>query len=120
MRRFLIAAALGLAGSALYLFAFPSATIFYECVVLFHIVAGAVFLVFAVPWITRLLRGRSLWEKLGWAVFLIGGALGAVIIFTGARREMWPVLYTHEVVSALACAILLFVWAGRRGWLHGT
>jgi len=120
MRRFLIAAALGLAASAVYLFAFPSATIFYECVVLLHIAAGAVFLVFAIPFVARLLRGRSLWEKLAWAVFLIGGALGAVIIFTGARRAMWPTLYAHEIVSTLACAILLFVWAGHRGWLRGS
>jgi tetratricopeptide (TPR) repeat protein len=108
--------AIGLAASALYLFAFPSATIFYECVVLLHIFAGAVFLVFAVPWITRLTRGRSVWEKLGWCILLLGAAFGAVIIFTGARRSMWPVLYTHEVVSAAGIAVLLFIWTGNRGW----
>lgn len=118
MRRFLIAEAVGLAASALYLFAFPSATIFYECIVLLHILAGAAFLVFAIPWITRLMRGRSLWEKLGWAVLLLGGAFGAAIIFTGARRNMWPVLYTHEFVSIAGCAVLLFVWTGRKGWLR--
>jgi len=114
--------AVGLAGSALYLFAFPSATIFYECVVLLHIVAGAVFLVFGVsqivPWTGRLMRGRSLGEKLGWAVLLLGGGFGAVVIFTGARRDMWPVLYMHEAVSIAACAVLLFVWTGRMGWLR--
>lgn len=108
--------AVGLAASALYLFAFPSATIFYECIVLLHIFAGAAFLVFALPWIARLMRGRSLGEKLGWAVLLFGGAFGAVIIFTGARRNMWPVLYTHEVVSAVGVAVLLFIWTGNRGW----
>ena len=117
MRRFLIAGALSLAGSAIYLFAFPSATLVYECIVLFHIVAGAVFLVLGVPWMARLMRGRSAWEKLGWAVLLLGGAFGAVIIFTGARRPMWPVLYTHEIVSVAGCAVLLFVWAGRQGSL---
>ena len=116
MRRFLIATAVGLVASALYLFAFPSATIFYECIVLLHIFAGAAFLIFALPWITRLMRGRSLWEKLGWSILLLGGAFGAVIIFTGARRNMWPVLYTHELVSAAGCAILLFIWTGRLGW----
>ena len=113
MRRFLIAGALSLAGSAIYLFAFPSATLVYEGVVLFHIFLGAVFLVLGVPWMGRLMRGRGLWEKLGWAVVLLGGVLGAIIIFTGARRPMWPVLYTHEVVSVVGCAVLLFVWAGR-------
>jgi Tfp pilus assembly protein PilF len=117
MRRFLIAVTVGLAASACYLFAFPAATIFYECIVLLHILAGAVFLVFAVPWMARLMRGRSLWQKAGWAVLLLGGVFGAVIIFTGARRNMWPVLYTHEVVSVAGCAVLLFVWSGRQKWL---
>ena len=118
IRRFLIAGTLGLAGSALYLFAFPSATIFYECIVLLHIVAGVVFLVFAVPWAARLMRGRSLWEKLGWAVLLLGGVFGAVILFTGARRNMWLLLYTHEVVSIAACALFLFAMTGRIRWLR--
>lgn len=118
IRRILIAGTVGLAASALYLFAFPSATIFYECVVLLHILGGAAFLVIALPWIARLLRERSLWEKLGWTVLLLGGAAGAAILFTGARRNMWPVLYTHEVVSIAGCAVLLFVWSGRTGWLR--
>ena len=118
MRRFLIAGTVGLAGSALYLFAFPSATIFYECIVLLHILLGAIFLVIGVPWITRLMRGRSLWEKIGWVVLLLGGAAGAGLLFTGARRNMWPVLYTHEFVSLAGCAVLLFVWSGRQGWLR--
>ncbi len=113
IRRFLIAGTLGLAGSALYLFAFPAATIFYECIVLLHIVGGAIFLVIAVPWAARLMRGRSLWEKIGWAAMLFGGAAGAAILFTGARRNMWPLLYTHEVVSIAACALLLSAMTGR-------
>ena len=116
IRRFLIAGALGLAGSALYLYAFPSATILYECIVLLHLLLGTVFLVAGVPWITRLMRGRSLWEKVGWGVFLLGGTAGAAILFTGARRDMWPVLYAHEFVSIAGCAVLLFVWTGRQGW----
>ncbi|MGD0359053.1 MAG: tetratricopeptide repeat protein [Terracidiphilus sp.] len=118
MRRFLIAGIVGLAGSALYLFAFPSATIFYECIILLHILLGAVFLVIGVPWIARLMRGRSLWEKIGWVVLLLGGAAGAAILFTGARRNMWPVLYTHEFVSIAGCAVLLFVWSGRQRWFR--
>jgi tetratricopeptide (TPR) repeat protein len=117
MRRFLIAGAVGLAASALYLFAFPSATIFYESIVLLHILGGAAFLVFALPWITRLMHGRGLGEKIGWSIFIVGGAVGAIILFTGARRNMWPVLYAHEFVSIAGSAVLLFVWTGRQKWL---
>jgi len=118
IRRFLIAGILGLAGSALYLFAFPSATIFYECIVLLHIVGGAIFLVIAVPWAGRHMHGGSLGEKLGWAVLLLGGVFGAALLFTGARRNMWPLLYTHEVVSITACALLSFAMTGSTRWLR--
>ncbi len=118
MRRFLIAGALSLAGSAIYLFAFPGATLWYEGAVLFHIVAGALFLVLGAPWMARLMRGRGVWEKIGWGVLLLGGVPGAIIIYTGARRPMWPVLYTHEIVSVLGSAVLLFVWAGEPGKLR--
>ncbi len=120
MRRFLIAGAVALAASAIYLFAFPLASLFYESIVLLHIVLGTIFLIIAVPWGTRLLRNRGVAEKFGWVLFLIGGGAGAVIIFTGARRGRWPVLYSHELISALACALLLFVWFGHRGWLSGS
>ena len=120
MRRFLIAGAVVLAASAIYLFAFPLASLFYEGIVLLHILLGAVTLLIAVPWGTRLLRNRGVAEKLGWILFLIGGGAGAVILYTGARRGRWPVLYTHELISALACALLLFVWLGHRGRLTGS
>ncbi len=118
MRRILIFFAVGLAFSALYLFAFPSATLVYEGAVILHIFLGVGFLILGVPGLLHLLRKRSLAEKLGWAIFLAGGILGVIIIFTGARRNEWPLLYSHEVITALACAILLGVWAGRRGWLQ--
>ncbi|MGA8110540.1 MAG: hypothetical protein WB974_13960, partial [Acidobacteriaceae bacterium] len=114
MRRFLIAAALGLAASAVILVAFPAATLYYEALVVLHIFAGALFLLLALPWITRLLRGRSLLEKTGWLTLVAGGAFGAVILFTGARRDRWPILYTHEIVSALACGLLLAAWLTHR------
>lgn len=119
MRRILIAASVGLACSAVYLLGFPSATLVYEGVVVLHIFVGALFVVLGIPWASRLLRGRTLTERLGWVVLLAGGAAGMVIVFTGARRGMWPVLYTHEIVSAVGCAVLLAVWAGQRGWLSG-
>ncbi|MGA8530834.1 MAG: multiheme c-type cytochrome, partial [Acidobacteriaceae bacterium] len=120
MRRLLISAAVALAASAVYLVAFPTATLYYEAIVVFHIFGGAAFVVLGIPWAARLLRERSGAEKIGWLVFLAGGLVGGAIIFTGARRNEWPLLYTHEAISALACAVLLSVWIAHRGWLRGT
>ena len=65
MRRILIILGLGLASSALYLLAFPSATLVYEGAVVLHIFLGAGFLVLGIPGLLHLLRGRTLAEKLG-------------------------------------------------------
>lgn len=120
MRRLLIFLGSALALSALYLFALPSATLSYEAVVVLHIVLGTGFLVLVMPALRSLLRGRSLAERAGWVVLIAGGVLGFALVFTGARRSEWPLLYSHELISAFAFAVLAGVWAGRRGWLRGT
>ena len=120
MRRLLIALCVALAASAVYLYAFPTATLIYEAVVVLHIFAGCMFVVLVIPGMGKLLRGKSLLEKAGWIVFTMGGIAGAVLAYTGTRRQQWPILYTHELISMLAVAILLAVWAGNQGWLqHG-
>jgi tetratricopeptide (TPR) repeat protein len=119
MRRILIFLSLALALSAIYLFAFPSATLIYESVVILHIFLGTGLLLLALPTLVQLLRGQGTVERVGWILFLAGGIVGAVLIFTGARRGERFVLYTHELTTALACVILLWVWTGRRGWLQG-
>jgi len=119
MRRILIFSSLALTLSAIYLLAFPSATLFYEGIVVLHIFLGAGFLVLLLPGLLQLLRGRSLTEKLGWIILIVGGVAGGALIFTGARRSEWPLLYSHELISALGCAVLLWVWTGKRGWLRG-
>ena len=121
MRRLLIALCVALAASAVYLYAFPTATLIYEAVVVLHIFAGCLFVVSVIPGMGKLLRGRSRLEQAGWIVLTLGGIAGAVLVFTGARRQQWSILFTHEMVSMLAVAILLAVWAGNRGWLqHGS
>ncbi len=120
MRRWFIILSAALALSALVLVAFPAPTLAYEAVVVFHIVGGTILLALALPAFKRLLGGRSFLERVGWIVLVAGGVLGFAIIFTGARRAEWPLLYTHEVVSAFACAVLLCIWLGHRGWLRGN
>jgi Flp pilus assembly protein TadD len=119
MRRILIFFNLALTFSAIYLLAFPYASLFYEGIVILHIFLGVGFLILVLPGLRQLLRGRSHAEKLGWIILIVGGTVGAALIFTGARRSEWRVLYSHELITALGCAVLLWVWTGRRGWLHG-
>lgn len=120
MRRILTGTALALAGSALYLYAFPSASLVYEAVLVLHLFLGASFLLLFLFQYAPFLRERAIVEKLGWAAFFVGGCVGAVLLFTGAGRKEWPVLYTHALLSALACAVLLWAWSGRYGWMRGS
>ncbi|MGH9617837.1 MAG: hypothetical protein ACRD28_13950, partial [Acidobacteriaceae bacterium] len=120
MRRLLVALCVALAATAVYLYAFPTATLVYETAVALHIVFGSVFIVLVGPGIRKLLLGRSRLEQAGWIVLALGGIAGAILVYTGTRRQQWSILYAHEVVSMLAVAFLLAVWLGNRGWLrHG-
>ncbi len=119
MRRILLFFVLALSLSAIYLLAFPTATLFYEGVVIFHILLGTGFLFLVLPGLARSWRSSSLAEKLGWTILIGGGLIGAALIFTGARRGEWRLLYSHEVIAALGCAVLLWVVTGKRGWLQG-
>lgn len=108
---------IALAVSAFILYAWPTPTIWYEGLVLLHLLLGVVLLLMAIPCLAKLMRQGTLAERTGWIVLLVGGALGAAIIYTGARRQEWNLLYAHILVSILACAILAFAVAGQRGWL---
>jgi len=111
----LLVAALAL--TALVLYAWPTPTVFYEGVLVLHIFGGVLLLVLALPFLLRLLREGTIGERCGWIALLVGGGLGAALIYTGARRQEWRLLYAHILVSVVACAVLLSALSGRRGWL---
>ena len=117
LRRALNYLVVALASTALILYAWPTPTILYEIVVALHLLLGVLFLALALPSLLRLVRDGSASERVAWIVLLIGGALGAIVIYTGARRQEWPILYSHIVASILGCALLFSALASRRGWL---
>jgi tetratricopeptide (TPR) repeat protein len=108
------------ATTAFILYSWPTPTILYEGVVLLHLLLGVALLVLAIPYLMTLMRQGSAAERVGWVVLLVGGLLGAAIIYTGARRQEWDLLYAHILISILACAIFAFAIAGRRGWLAAS
>jgi Flp pilus assembly protein TadD len=90
-----------LALTAIYLYAFPSATIPYLGLILGHVAAG-----FVLAGLFLLTRPKSF----GWLVAAAGAVLGIALTWTGASRPFAGLFYTHIGVSALAVVILL---AGR-------
>ena len=93
--------------SAVYLYAFPSATIPYLALVLGHVAAGFVLAALLIP---TLIRARSA----GWIVTAAGAALGIVLTFTGGSRPFAPLLYAHIGVSAIGVITLLAARMRRR------
>src|SRR5262249_54253838 len=86
--------------SAVYLYAFPSATIPYLALVLGHVAAGFILAGLLIPLLIRFVT-------ISWIVTGIGAALGIALTFTGGSRPFAPVLYAHIVASALGVIILL-------------
>ncbi|HTV58579.1 MAG TPA: tetratricopeptide repeat protein [Verrucomicrobiae bacterium] len=117
MKRVLPYLVLALALTALLLYAWPTPTIPYEIVVGMHLFLGVCLLVLAFFHLPALIRKGSAIERAGWIVLLAGGAVGAAVIYTGARRQEWAVVYSHVFASILGCALLASAAAGRRGWL---
>src|SRR5215813_3437546 len=79
------------AQTALYLYAFPSATIPYLALTLGHVTAGFVLAV-----LLLLTRPRSA----GWIVASAGAVLGIALMWTGASRPFAGLLYAHIGDSA--------------------
>ena len=116
-RQILAYLAVGLAVSAIILYSWPTPTIFYEGMVLLHLLLGVAFLVVGLRSGLRLVREGTVAERVGWLALLAGGIAGAFILYTGARHQEWPLLYFHIAISVFACATLLSALAARRGWL---
>ncbi|HEY4978186.1 MAG TPA: multiheme c-type cytochrome, partial [Candidatus Acidoferrum sp.] len=103
--------------TAVYLFAFPSATIFYAASVVLHtglgVLVGLGLLVFLFRGIGRETRVA----KLGWLLLLAGAVLGVVLIRIGTahRFKMW--LYAHIALCVVAVIFLAAAWLSERGVL---
>src|SRR5579862_4868039 len=106
-----------LTASAVYLYTFPEANVFYAGVVLLHAVGGVVATLLLAVYLFRLLREASLFERLGYLLMVVGALVGCVLIYTGTSRPDWNKLYTHIIVSFVAVAILFAERMGRRGRL---
>jgi tetratricopeptide (TPR) repeat protein len=108
--------------SAIYLYAFPQANILYAGVVLLHAVAGVVASVLLLVWLARSLSSLSLRQgeplvRIGMVVLFLGAIPGLALIYTGALRTEWTLVYLHIGVSFLGAGLLVAAQMGSRGWL---
>src|SRR5690242_10866467 len=90
--------------SAIYLFAFPQANVFYAGVVLLHVVAGVFGTVLTIPILWNAFRRLGV-ELLGWIFFAAGGGVGFFLVYTGTPRAHWNSLYLHIVLCVISVGI---------------
>jgi len=106
--------------TAAYVFAWPSANVPYFGAVMLHLVAGMVLLVTLAFALRRIWPDAPPTSRIGWVLLTAGGVLGALLIFTGTRREEWTLLYTHIGFCVAGGAMLASTWAGKRGFIAGS
>ena len=99
--------------SAVYLYAFPQATVFYAGVVLLHVLAGVAACILLLLWLLRSWRQGEPLFRVGMFFLFLGGIPGLVLIYTGALRSDWTLLYVHIGVSFVGAGLIA---ASRISW----
>src|SRR5438445_9706046 len=103
--------------SAIYLYAFPQANVFYAAVVVCHVLVGIITSIYIAVVLFRVLRQSSLLARIGWILIATSAVLGLALIKLGTSRDEWNWLYLHIGLALIGSVIVFSVWAGRRGWL---
>ncbi len=104
--------------TAAYLYAWPSANVPYFGALILHLVGGIALVLLLAIALLPILRSSSVESRIGWILVAFGGVLGVMLMFTGARRAEWPLLYAHIGSCLAGGALLAAGWAGRRGILR--
>ena len=120
MERWRLRSLLALAASAIYLYGFPSATITYGILVLFHVAVGILLTVLLLPFLFRLLRVDAPLARVGWAFLAAGAVLGIALIFVGTLNRLKPWLYAHISLCIVGSLFVATAWMASRGWLGTT
>jgi len=111
--------------SAIYLYTFPQANVLYAGVVLLHALAGVVASVWLLVWLLRSLflslssslRQGEWLVRVGMVLLFLGAIPGLVLIYTGALRTEWTLVYIHILASFLGAGLIAAAKLGARGWL---
>src|SRR6202158_5895492 len=103
--------------SAIYLYAYPTATIMYGGGVLLHTGAGILLAVLLIPILRRVFRDCPLEIRFGWLMIVAGTLLGLVLIKIGTPNRFHLWLYLHIALCVAGVLLVATSWLTRRGWL---
>jgi len=106
--------------TAVYLYGFPAPTLFYESLVLVHVVVGVVFALLSLWFVFTRLGNVPTVARLGWVLLAAGGILGLVLIRIGAANRLRAWLYAHIALCVVGTLLVAASWMARRGWLGRT
>jgi tetratricopeptide (TPR) repeat protein len=106
-----------LVASAIYLYAFPQANVLYAAVVLLHALAGVMASIWLLLWIARSWRRGDPLLRIGIIFLFLGAIPGLVLIYTGALRTQWTLVYVHIGLSFLGAGLIAAAKLGDHGWL---
>src|SRR5271155_6212562 len=106
-----------LVASAVYLYAFPQANVLYAGVVLLHAIAGVVASILLLFWLVRSWRQSAPLVRVGMVILFLGAIPGLVLIYSGALRTEWTLVYVHLGVSFLGAGLIAAARLGDLGWL---
>src|SRR5262245_23850851 len=106
-----------LAVTSLYLYGYPSATLTYSGVLLFHLGAGLALMVLMIPYFVKCWREQKFANRLGWSLLTLGAILGIVLIKIGTPHRLKQWLYAHIALCVAGVFFLAVSWLGARKWL---
>jgi Flp pilus assembly protein TadD len=117
LKRWLSRTLIALTLSAAYLYAYPSATITFAVVVVFHLAAGIVLTLLLIAYLIRLLPNETFLARSGWILLVAGAILGLVLIKVGTpnRLKLW--LLVHIALCVVGTLFVATSWLISRGWL---
>jgi Flp pilus assembly protein TadD len=106
--------------TAIYLYAFPSATLIYAGAVLLHAGLGMLVSLALVVFLFRGIRKELLLARFGWILLAAGAALGLALIRMGTPHRLKAWLYAHIVLCTLGVILLAASLLSARGWLGAS
>ncbi len=120
MKRWRSLSVLILALTAVYLYAFPTATITYAGAVLLHTGLGVLVTLGLGLYLFRGMWKEGWLARMGWLLMAAGAVLGVALIYLGTSHRMNPWLYAHIAVCTAGFVMLATAWLQERGWLGTT